>query len=191
MRRFVPFFAFAIVFLSPLAAGAVIQPGTIELSLSPSIEIVSIEDESGDSDSETILMLPVRLGVFATRAFQIEGDINVTSTGSSTGMWAFLNAVYNFETSDGKVRPFVLVGLGLGNAARILGLALDTDESVLGFDLGAGAKFHITDRVAFRAEYRYDNVSYDSQGSIFFPNEEITVEGHRFLFGFSVFFNQE
>lgn len=186
MRRFVPFLAFAIVFLSPLAAGAVIRPGTVELSLSPSIEIVSIEDES-----ETYIMLPVRLGVFATRAFEIEGDVNLTSTDNSTGMWLFLNAVYNFETSDGKVRPFVLVGLGLGNAARILGLAIDTDESVLGFDLGAGAKFHLTDRVAFRAEYRYDNVSYDAQDSFFFENEELTVEGHRFLFGFSVLFNTE
>jgi opacity protein-like surface antigen len=175
--------------LSSSLAFSATRSATVELSISPSFESVKADD----GDAQNTLMLPIRIGVFATPTFEIEGDLNITSLETATGMWVFINGVYNFDTGEGKARPFLLAGVGLGNAVRLLGLALETDEPVLGFDVGAGVKAPITDRIYFRAEYRYDRVSYDRTTYPFDSNndDKVTIQGHRLLMGFSVFFGTD
>lgn len=191
------FLFLAILFLTVLPvhpSRADTRRGTTELSLSPAFESVKYSSDTDNPSAQTVIMLPVRLGVFVTRDLEIEGDMNLTSTDNSTGLWAFFNVAYNFRANEGKVRPFILAGVGLGNAARVLGLAVETDNSVLGYDLGAGLKTLLTEHVGFRVEYRYDRVTYDSDDYTWWTgvtSEEVTFQGHRLLMGLTVFFGTD
>ncbi|UCG52099.1 MAG: outer membrane beta-barrel protein [Candidatus Latescibacterota bacterium] len=162
-------------------------PSTIELSTSPTVDF--IDDDRGDD--ELLVVIPVRLGVFLVKGFELEPEISVFFPDESelTGAVFLLNAAYNFLEGS-RVRPFVLAGIGFGNAVRIANLAADVDESVFVLDAGLGLKAFLNKHVAFRAEYRFERSSYERDVPYWYVHgRDVDVNVHRMMFGFSIIFN--
>ena len=191
MKCVVPVLAFSLLLVAPGFAPAMTPPGTIEVSLSATMENTDVAyGEHGEYGSEdSFLLVPIRVGVFVFRGLELEGDVNLTMRDGESGVSTFVNAVYNFEAREGRVRPFLLAGVGFGNARRELGAAIDVDNSTPGFDVGAGVRFMLGKRTAFRAEYRYDRVTYSQE--YIGETMDVIAQGSRLLFGFSLFFNTE
>lgn len=138
-----------------LAEGALAQPvqdKKFEFSVSASMWNV----KWGDMETETLINIPVRIGYFIYKGFEIEPEVflSIPEDREGTGILFLGNVSYNFKASE-KLIPFVLGGIGFGNSVQSFGVALDTDESLTVYNFGAGVKFIVGDSAAIRIEYRF------------------------------------
>jgi len=83
-----------------------------------------------------------------------------TTVESKTNMWAFdVDGHYNFELMD-NLKVYPLAGL------NISGVSVDvngtkTSDTEVGFNIGAGATYEITDKIAGLFETKYTIGNYD------------------------------
>jgi opacity protein-like surface antigen len=158
-----------------------IARGRVEFSTGLSLSSLH---EGSDSDSYTILNVPLRVGYFVSRRAELEGETLFTVYNSdadtSTGAVFSGRALYHF--GDGAVHPFVSAGGGVGNSAEFLGVAYDADRTIKHYEFGAGIKTFAGSRGAFRLEYRYTHYSGDARA---FAGG---LANHRVLAGVSLFF---
>ena len=198
MKR-VAMFTFFLAF--GLSLQAQTQPGTIQLSLSGNVGFVSGSSEtttpygsfSSTMESQGFIAVMLRPGVYATSALVIEPEIFFTSAERQLPAYSISgNLAYNFPIADSHITPFVLAGYGIGNGVpafeRLIFRSSDKlDIPVL--NAGAGVHVFITDRVAFRAEYRYQRYTQDqSTGGTIYYSTKSTYRYHNIFFGFSVLF---
>lgn len=95
--------------------------------------------------------------------FPISGDINATA--SLRGRVGF--AVDRFL-------PFATAGIALAHTAQSIPFPLDEflqDGMLLGWTIGAGAEYAVTDAISVKAEYRYSQYKGSQATPFFFPGD--------------------
>ena len=180
--------AAAFVFLLPLPARSEIREGSFEAGLFGGYNFF----ENGQNLKDR----PVfggRLGYNFTRHFGIEGALESihshvddrTKTGDKEGEFgstmsgvdiAFyhINALYHFMP-EGRFNPFVLVGFGGAQYSPSI-----STKDMAAFNVGVGAKYWVTDNIAFRIDLKDYMVTELFQES--YHNIGVTV-GLSFAFG--------
>lgn len=171
------------------AKRAVSEPGALDMAIrwefSTAASIALTTTSAGKASvSGSTVTVPVRLGYFVTKNFEIEPELlfertSLEETSQST-LSCFGNAAYNFPSAS-RVTPFVLAGVGLQSVSASSGSASET-ESCFAFNGGGGVKFFVSDKAALRLEYRL--VFFKSGESEAKTNTTI----HRILAGLSLFF---
>jgi hypothetical protein len=138
-------------------------------------------------ESTTIINIPLRLGVFLFKGLELEPELSLTipEEGEDTGILILGNVSYNFKASK-NVFPFVLAGIGYGNAVPMLGWAWDVEEKVIPVNFGAGIKAFVGDSAAVRVEYRFTKF-YEADQGLFKSDGDVRTH-HNFLIGISLFF---
>lgn len=194
----------AVVAISSLMApGAMAQERDlgVELSFSGTGGWMSTSSSSSSysysSDAQGYLTLVARTGVFVYEGLSLEPEIALTAMeGTEPALVLAGNLSYTFFPPDANVCPFVLVGVGIGNAIPMgpnpigrMSNALD----VFMIGAGAGMKVFLTESAALRFEYRYQRLSYDYEYTVsYYPTvrkstTEIAYNMHRVFVGVSIF----
>jgi len=180
MKRFFVFLT-VLLFLGATFAAAQPVPGKkFELGTSFSF---SMFDFGGDSESQTVLTLPVRFGYYIWKGLELEPELMLIKFEDSDVTYNLsANLSYNFKTK-GKIVPFVLAGAGIGNAFAV-GPYMEGGEGLSAFllNFGGGAKFLIGNSGALRVEYRFTRNHLSDEE--FSDN----LNTHNVLVGVSLFF---
>ncbi|MDA8177951.1 MAG: OmpA family protein [Deltaproteobacteria bacterium] len=152
----------AFVFLLPLSARSEIREGSIEVS--PFVGYNFFQNKQNLKDR------PVyggRIGYNFTPHWGIEGTVEFiksgvddkNKTGVKEGQFGYpmddvdltfyhLDAVYHFMP-EGRFNPFVVAGVGGAHYSPTI-----STRDMAAFNVGVGAKYWITDRIALRADLR-------------------------------------
>jgi len=158
------------------------QKGSWEFSTAASIDIYRMSAENS-SETITSINIPARIGYFILNRIEIEPEINfnrVSGEGESLSSTLLMaNISYNLSTSP-SLMPFVLAGVGINNTSNSNSISESNTE--LAFNGGTGIKWFLSNRVAFRAEYRF---LYYSSGEKDFS---INNTHHKIYLGISLFF---
>jgi opacity protein-like surface antigen len=189
----------AMVLASMAVADAAPRIRNVELSIAGSAQAF-VED----GDASFLVNIPLRIGVFVSRNFEVEAEsVTSVATGCSddlVGYVASLNGSYNFPASD-RLLPFILVGFGFANSAPIGNVFADfgcDGVKMSVFNAGFGWKFLFTRKAALRLEYRfqrfsgsetryhllYDGMYYDSVSY----TDKFSFSMHSMFVGVSLFF---
>jgi len=138
---------------------------------------------SGDTESTSVLSLPLRLGYYLWKGLEIESELIAMKFDDSDLAYHLSgNLSYNFKA--GQVVPFILVGAGFGNGFSVGPLvAPASGASAFLINAGAGVKILIGQSGAVRIEYRFTRNRL-SQTEF----EPETINSHQALIGVSLFF---
>ena len=158
-----------------------------EFSTAASLDI-NRELYNGDYKVTTTISVPLRIGYFLSKNFEIEPEINyihVTINPSYDRKFSysdallFTNFVFNIDTPS-RVTPFILVGGGIIRISReaIIEPYQMVTSTYSVFDAGAGLKWFAAKRVALRTEYRF----------IYYKENADTIIHHKIFIGVSIFF---
>ena len=182
MKKLFTFLA-ALLFLGATLVMSQPVPGK-KFELSTAISFTSFKI-SGDSNSESILILPVRFGYYIWKGLEIEPELALSkfSPGGHVDFNLSGNLAYNFKTS-GEFVPFLLAGAGFGNgyaAGPVVSSGTDITATLLNF--GGGVKYVLGKMAAIRAEYRYTHNRLE-KGSSLIQNLNL----HQFFVGIAIFF---
>jgi len=191
----------AISFL--LASGGMAQERNYraELSFSGTGGWVSTSYSSGSqsssSDAQGYLTLVSRTGIFVYEGLSVEPEISLTAIEGTEPALVFAgNISYTFTPPNSNVCPFILGGVGIGNAIPMgpnpLGRTSDAlDVFMIG--AGAGLKVFLTESAALRFEYRYQHFSHEYEYvTSYYPTmkkstADIAYNMHRVFIGVSIF----
>jgi opacity protein-like surface antigen len=155
--------------------------------------------ETQTSDANGYLTLAIRPGYYVIQGFSIEPEILWTAIEGTEPAFSLAgNLSYTFDVPGSKIHPFILAGAGIGNSVPLFRTALfrSTDEmDVVLLNVGAGAKFFVSNDVAIRFEYRYQHYSYDETIYYYYyyspqattETSEEAVNYHHFFLGISLF----
>jgi hypothetical protein len=178
----------SVILILLLAAGvglaaAQVVPGKFELGTSASFYSLKFSGES----SMSYLNVPVRFGWYAFGGLEIEPEFQVFipmgDFGGTTGYQALAKLLYNFRLAGG-LEPFIGGGVGGGNGIPYVGIVETSEGSKSLAYLGlAGLKIHVGNSAAFRIEYRFNRMSWETDYSL--GKEWATV--HQILVGISLF----
>jgi len=138
---------------------------------------------SADTESTTILSLPLRIGYFLWQGLEIETELMAMKfDDSDLGYHLSGNLSYNFKA--GQVVPFILGGAGFGNGFSA-GPLVEGGTGVRAFliNAGAGVKILIGQSGAVRIEYRFTRNRLSETGF-----EPETINSHQIFMGLSLFF---
>lgn len=152
------------------------------------------QTHSGSSEATGFFALDFRAGGYLADGFSIEPEVYVLAVEKELPSFNLGgNVAYTFTIPESIVKPFVIAGYGIGNAApimqRLLGRSSDElDIPVL--RVGGGIKVFVSKSVALKVEYRYERYTQEETTQIFNSSYTSTSTSnyHNVLFGFSVFF---
>lgn len=145
--------------------------------------------DKSDGEAEGYVIMAFRPGYYITEQIAIEPEILWTAMEDMPPSFAIsANLAFNHNIPNSPTTIFALIGYGLANgisvSQRIFGRSSDKlDISV--FNIGAGAKFFLSEPVAFRVEYRYQSFNNEQSSGSF--TSETTITFNTILLGFSVF----
>lgn len=178
-------------------AGAQTEQGSWELSAACNFGSMSTSYESsgggysssGSSDGVTYFALDLRTGYYVTHGLSLEPEIYILGVEDDPPAFSFgANISYAFDIPDSPVKPFVIAGYGIGNAApimqRLLGRSSDKMD-IPALRVGGGLKIFVVRWAALKMEYRYERYSRETSSG--FMTAKSTTNYHNVLFGFSVF----
>ncbi len=169
------------------AAREALSRGGMELSTAIAL---SISKEPGDSDSTTLLNVPVRLGVMVANRLELEGEILVThgsfGDDGDTGVVGAVHVLYHFRTGGNTV-PYLLAGGGIGTGFEYAGLATNGDRSVTALRAGVGFKTFFSRHASLRGEYRFTHYQASDEVIDDFVYRA-RLDDHKVLLGVSLWF---
>jgi opacity protein-like surface antigen len=182
MRKTVLFLIAFLVLAAAFAAAQPVPGKRFELGGSFALASVSF----GGEDSMTVLHLPVRFGFFVWKGLELEPELMLQALfmdeGSRASYNLSANVAYNFGASKPLI-PFVLAGLGAGNAIAVgPGMERTGGGSVTLMNLGGGVKYMLGKLVAVRIEYRFTHNWVTKGVSSGYANT------HLLMAGFGIFF---
>lgn len=216
MRTLIILLTLTIIFMaSPVFSQ--IKKGTFELSVSGTVGSYKFTEESTEKitdpysgnqtytdkrsyDPEKYLMMFIRPGYYIFANLAIEPEMAWTTMDGTEPSLSFSgNISYNFASPNSSLTPFLFAGYGIGNSIPFnytLIFRMTDNMDVKLINLGAGLKAHLTDRVAFRVEYRYQMYSAETEYSYSYNSysyertSKSDYDFHNLFFGFSVFFRK-
>jgi len=147
-----------------------------EFSTSASIWNVKFRDQK----TETLINIPIRLGFFVFKGFEIEPELFLTiPEHEDLGYLLLANVSYNFKASN-KFIPFILAGGGYGNSEQSFSVVYDYGVDIFAINLGGGIKYLVSDSAAIRMDYRF--TKYLAEGYW------LDRTDNNVFFGLSIFF---
>jgi opacity protein-like surface antigen len=180
MKRSGAFLAI-LLFLGVTFASSQAVPGK-RFELSTAFSFSSLKT-SGGSDSQTYLIIPLRVGYYIWKGLEFEPELTLVDF--EYGDTAFNlsgNFSYNLKTAGPWV-PFVLAGAGFGNGFGVGPLvegATSINATLLNF--GAGLKYVLGRSAALRLDYRYTHNRLSKSGLI----QNVNI--HQVFIGAALFF---
>lgn len=188
-----------ILFLFSAVAFAQTEKDNIELSASFSFGSFSHTFKSNNStyNSESTLYLTtsIRAGYYLYYSFQFEPELFVYYVEKNSPTYNInANFAYNFLILESNIRPFLLIGYGLGNSLPFFPsnnafIRVKNNLDIGCFNAGAGIKLFINKNIALRTEYRYQRFNSkdkeQSDGNTY--DYETILNIHKVLFGLSFF----
>lgn len=158
----------------------------------------SMQAYVSDGGHSFIMNMPLRIGAFIAKGFEIEAEGIVTVAegyyDTEVGYIESLNGSYNFPVGD-KLLQFVLVGYGFTNSMPLGNVLADKEYDKMTLSVinaGLGWKFLLTPKAALRVEYRMQKFSgkrtyaYWYFGIPYTYDVDFTL--HSIFFGVSLFF---
>lgn len=170
------------------------QQGSWELSFSGNLGVMSASAEtatptgtiSSSTESRGYIALAARPGLYLTEGLVIEPELFWTAIKNEPPAFSLsANFAYNFTIPNSRVRPFLLVGYGIGNGIPSFERLIFRSSNKLDIPVlnaGAGLKLFVTERIALRTEYRFQRYNASQYSTKYVSNY------HNVFFGFSVFF---
>lgn len=147
--------------------------------------------KSGGGETETIINIPIRIGLFILKGLEIEPELffTIPEESEEIGYIILGNLSYNFKTSKNLVL-FVLGGAGFGNGQRYFDLVADQDMGVTVYNFGAGIKYLVADSAAIRIEYRFTKYSGEKAETGWWEDWTYKLDrtDNNILIGLSIFF---
>jgi opacity protein-like surface antigen len=139
---------------------------------------------SGGTDSDSLLMIPLRFGYFVWKGLEIEPELTLAKFSPGDAHFNLSgNLSYNFKTA-GSLVPFLLAGAGFGDGFAVGPLVEgSTSATATLLNGGGGVKYVIGNTAAIRAEYRYTH-NRMKKGDLLSQNFNI----HQFFIGVALFF---
>ncbi len=136
----------------------------------------------------------IRFGYLLNTNFEIEPEIQILLLKHIDPSYSInANMVYNIDNDSSKIKPFLLLGYGIGNAVPAYGSLfsfadyIGNNFSVHQFNAGLGMKIFVTNNIAIRSEYRFQQYSYKKEYSNVNTTTSYTYYFHQLLFGVSYF----
>ncbi len=164
------FIFFKITFAQP------VNDKKFEFSTSASVWNVKFSGQ----ETETVFNIPVRLGFFVFKGFEIETELFLTiPEGEDLGYLLLADVSYNFKASK-KFIPFVLAGGGYGNSEQSFSVVYDYGADIFAVNFGGGLKYLISNSAAIRMDYRF--TKYLAEG-VWLDRTDNNI-----FFGLSIFF---
>ena len=149
---------------------------------------------SGSSDAIMYFALDLRTGWYLVDGFSLEPEVYMLAVDEDAPAFSLgANLAYTFNVRESPVKPFLIAGYGIGNAApimqRLLGRASDKLDIPV-FRVGGGLKVFVSKSVALKVEYRYEQYTRESTSNFYYNSytSTVTTNYHNLLFGFCVFF---
>jgi len=177
LKRLLFFVGVILVLVSAVQAQPIKR--TLEASVSASFQLFSEND-----NTETFVNIPLRLGFFFNRNWEIEAEFAITKPQSGDAGYILSGLLsYNLRTPNG-IMPFGFAGYGVTNSIPVItnNVVANIPDATLGvLNLGAGVKIPIGSKAAFRSEYRFQNFT-GSQN-----NTDIDFQVHSLFTGVSIF----
>lgn len=156
---------------------------TLEASVSASFQLFSEND-----NTETFVNIPLRLGFFITRNWEIEAEFAITAPQNADAGFILSGLLsYNFQTPGG-IMPFAFAGYGVTNSFPVItnNVVASIPSATLGvLNLGGGIKVPIGSKAALRTEYRFQNFTGSQDFGGFEPDIDFQV--HSIFTGISLF----
>ena len=116
MRKSVVFLS-VILFLGATLAMSQPVPGK-KFEISTAFSFSSFK-ASGDTDSDSLLVIPLRFGYFVWKGLEIEPELTLAKFSPGDARFNLSgNLSYNFKTA-GSLIPFLLAGAGFGNGFAV------------------------------------------------------------------------
>ncbi|MFZ5518298.1 MAG: outer membrane beta-barrel protein [Candidatus Zhuqueibacterota bacterium] len=211
MRTYIIFLTALITFIGS-AAYSQIEKGTIELSVSGTAGSYKYTEEYTEVTTDPIygsqtlthghsqgpekyLMMFIRPGYYIIDRLAIEPEFMwTTMDGTEPSLSVSGNVSYNLAIPNSSLTSFLFAGYGIGNSIPFnytLIFRMTDDMDVKLINLGAGLKAHLTERVVFRVEYRYQMYSMESEYSYSYYSSsykrttKTDFDFHNLFFGFS------
>jgi len=182
---------------SGFAARAQTEEGSWEFSLSSNFGLTSQSTEysspygtqESDGESEGFLALAIRPGYYVVDGLVIEPEFLWTAIEGIPPSFSLSgNLAYNFHIEESNATPFILLGYGVGNAIPVFQRVYvrSSDEwDIPVLNAGAGVKFFVTDHVAFRLEYRFQQYSHEEKSGSY--TWKSTMQFHNVFMGIALF----
>jgi len=171
-----------------IASSVSAQPGgerDKELSLSASYQNIS---GSGSNGSSGLILISPRIGFFFAKGFEIEPELLLLLSPGSDAIYMLSgNLSYNV-LSAGRSVPFFLAGYGIANTIPLFNVPFLRTPFIGVLNLGAGVKAFLSEDIAIRVEYRFQNfVGSDLYGTPPYTyTENIDVQMHTVHIGITV-----
>lgn len=189
-----------ILLLMNICAHAQINGKRVELSFSGAFGEAKLSYEStsptysytSDGKFHYYLFSNIRFGYLLNANFEVEPEIQVLLLENVDPSYSInANLVYNIGIDSSRIKPFLLIGYGIGNAVPFYGSLFNIESyegnklSVNQFNAGLGMKIFITNNIAIRNEYRFQKYSYTKDYSNIRTTSKYTYYFHQLLFGVS------
>ena len=149
---------------------------------------------SSEGDLNFYFLSNIRFGYFLNDHFEVEPEFQFLILERVDPFYSVnANIAYNIHVDSSNIKPFILIGYGLGNTLPLYGslFYLDSFEremSVRQFNFGFGLKIFVSNNLAIRTEYRFQQYKYKRDYSNLNAISDYTYSLHNILFGLSYFF---
>lgn len=176
------------------------KQGTWELSFSSQAGSMkesvknSYDPNRYTSEGRSFLSISVRPSYYLHSLFSVEPEILWTAMESHPPSFNLNgNVAYHRQIFSERFYGFALLGVGLGNTVPLyqrFGERTNNQFNILVLNAGLGGKYFVTENVAVRGEYRFQNYRWRKTVSnqFFINHTDFDVVYHLLLFGFSLFF---
>jgi opacity protein-like surface antigen len=191
--------AMAFLLFLNICANAQINGRNYEMSFSGSFQEIKATLESSDGkysyssegDFSYYINLDFRFGYLFYKGLEIEPELQYSLFEKlKTSYVINANLLYHINTDSSKLKPFLLIGYGLGKSFPFPGSYLSFEDEPRPtnlFNAGFGLKIFITKNVAVRTEYRFQQYKYTKEYSNIHTTAKYNYYVHNLLFGFSFF----
>jgi hypothetical protein len=184
------FYSVLFVFIAlSLSSQAQFKKGDVELSGAFTLgnEKSSMEYTKGNtgssSNSQSYLFFTFSPAFYITDGFAIEPELGFTAVEKiEPGIMLLANISYTKLLNESNTALFGHIGYGLSNASSIPGLnmynsmgSVDHELKIGVFNVGAGLKFMIAQKVFLKTELNYRNFSFTVDRTSYAYDESVSI----------------
>jgi opacity protein-like surface antigen len=178
-------------------SSAQFKKGDVELSFSGSLGSNTITESSSggysfsNSSTEKYLFFSVSPGYYLLDGLSVEPEISFTANQhEQPAQYLLLNLSYTYLLPNSREALFLRAGYGISNSVQmpVLGAAVvhTSDKFNVGvLNLGAGAKFLVTQSVILRAEVNYRSHTWSNDEGYGY-SDDYAYSNVGLLVGFSI-----
>jgi opacity protein-like surface antigen len=149
-------YAVAVGMIALTCTGRAAEAATPYVRASGGLAILSSAERSYDSGYALNGAAGLNSGPYRIEAELGYKKNDISHSSASVSMMTYMaNGYYDLELPVAPVKPFIVAGVGVANIEDKIGSFVSASDTVLAFQVGAGAAFSVAPMVNLDAEYRY------------------------------------